>query len=249
MPRPPSFEDDLSDRPGIYRRAQRVWRGLNWADFAQATACYYALCSLIDDQIGRLLAVLEESGQRENTIIVFLSDHGDYMGAHRLMLKGIPVFEEAYRVPLVLNGPGIPARSNIDQIVSLIDLAPTLVQLTVGDNFPCQGRSLRPLLQSDQLEWRSEALAECHGQRFFYTQRILWLDNYKYVFNGFDEDELYDLSADPHELCNLARDPAALPVLESMAERMWEIIRETGDANMAQAQYGMFRFAPVGPEI
>jgi arylsulfatase A-like enzyme len=91
-------------------------------------------------------------------------------------------------------------------------------------------------------------LAECHGQRFFYTQRILWRDNLKYVFNGFDEDELYDLAADPLELRNLARDAAFRPDLETMAGRMWEIIRQTDDFNMVQAQYGMFRFAPVGPE-
>ena len=249
IPRPGSFEDTLAGRPGIYRRVQRVWQELSWPDFAQATACYYALCSLIDDQIGRLLAALEAVGQRENTIIVFLSDHGDYMGAHRLLLKGIPAFEEVYRVPLILNGPGIPAGLEVDQVVSLIDLAPTLVQLTTGEAFPCQGRSLLPLLDADQPARQSEAFAECHGQRFYYTQRILWRENYKYVFNGFDEDELYDLAADPHELQNLAGAPAAQPTLESMAGRMWEIIRETGDANMYQAQYGMFRFGPVGPEI
>ncbi len=249
IPRPGSFEDTLAGRPGIYRRVQRVWQELSWPDFAQATACYYALCSLIDDQIGRLLAALEAVGQRENTIIVFLSDHGDYMGAHRLLLKGIPAFEEVYRVPLILNGPGIPAGLEVDQVVSLIDLAPTLVQLTTGEAFPCQGRSLLPLLDADQPARQSEAFAECHGQRFYYTQRILWRENYKYVFNGFDEDELYDLAADPHELQNLAGAPAVQPTLESMAGRMWEIIRETGDANMYQAQYGMFRFGPVGPEI
>jgi hypothetical protein len=59
---------------------------------------------------------------------------------------------------------------------------------------------------------------------------------------------LYDLFADPHEMHNLAHDPAYLPVLEGMAGRMWNILRETDDFNMYQAQYGMFRFAPVGPE-
>lgn len=98
------------------------------------------------------------------------------------------------------------------------------------------------------MDWASEAFAECHGQRFFYTQRILWQEQMKYVFNGFDEDELYDLDADPHELRNLAANPAQQPMLDAMAARMWEIMRETGDDNMTQAQYGMFRFAPVGPK-
>lgn len=246
--RPPSFGDDLSDRPAIYRRLQRIWHQLEWPQFAQATACYYALCSLVDDQIGRILTALGELGQAENTILVFTSDHGDYVGAHRLMLKGVPAFEEAYRVPLILSGPGVPAGRQVEQIVSLIDLAPTLVQLATGGEFPCHGRSLLPLLGSEEPEWRSEAFAEFHGQRFFYTQRVLWRDNYKYVFNGFDEDELYDLAADPYEMHNLAHDPAHQPVLEAMASRMWEITQQTDDFNMYQAQYGMFRFAPVGPE-
>ncbi|MCO6452297.1 MAG: sulfatase-like hydrolase/transferase [Caldilineales bacterium] len=244
---PPSFDDDLSARPGIYRRIQRVWDGLAWDDFAQATACYYAACSLVDEQIGRIITFLEQAGQLDNTLIVFTSDHGDYMGAHRLMLKGIPAFEEAYRVPLILAGPGIPAGSRSDAIVSLLDLAPTLVHLTTGGDFPGHGRSLAPLLDGDGSEWRNEAFAECHGQRFNYTQRILWQENLKYVFNGFDEDELYDLAADPHELYNLADEPASHPNLKSMAARMWQIMHETGDTNMTQAQYGMFRFAPVGP--
>lgn len=244
---PPNFNDELADRPAIYRRIQSVWNDLTWEDFARATACYYANCTMIDDQVGRILAALYSLGMRENTVIVFTSDHGDYMTEHRLMLKGIPPFEGIYRVPLILSGPGISARREVSEIVSLLDLAPTLAQLTSGENFLCQGRSLLPLLPGTDSAWRSEAFAECHGQRFNYTQRILWRDDNKYVFNGFDEDELYDLAVDPHEQHNLADDPARRPVLESMAARMWEIMRQTGDSTLVQAQYGMFRFAPVGP--
>lgn len=249
LPQPASFNDPLLDRPAIYRRIQRVWQQLDWPQFARATACYYAACSLIDDQIGRLLAALRHLGQEENTLIVFTSDHGDYMGAHRLMLKGIPAFEEVYRVPLILRGPGVPAGRQVEQVTSLIDLAPTLVQLTTGGSFPGHGRSLLPLLQQQPAPaWQDEAFAECHGQRFFYTQRILWRDRYKYVFNGFDQDEFYDLDVDPHEQHNLVDEAGYRPVLEEMAGRMWGIIQQTGDATMFGAQYGMFRFAPVGPE-
>ena len=101
---------DLSDRPAIYRRIQRVWQDLEGQHFAQATACYYASCTMIDDQVGRILAVLDELGMTDNTLIVFASDHGDYLGAHHLFLKGIPTFEEAYRVPLIIKGPGVPGR-------------------------------------------------------------------------------------------------------------------------------------------
>lgn len=249
LPRPASFDGDLAGRPAIYRRIQRVWQDLSWDDFACATACYYALCSLIDDQIGRGLAALEELGQLDNTLIVFTSDHGDYMGAHRLMLKGIPAFEEAYRAPLILAGPGVPAGVTVERVASLLDLGPTLVELLAGQEFACQGRSLLPLLEGDASDWTDEAYAEMQGQRFAYQQRVLWRDQWKYVFNTFDEDELYDLAADPHELHNLAGEPASRPLLERMAGRMWQIIGSTDDWNMLQAQYGMFRFAPVGPDM
>lgn len=245
---PANFEDDLADRPVIYRRIQSVWNDLQWEDFAQATACYYANCTMVDEQIGRILGALETLGFASNTLILFTSDHGDYMGEHHLMLKGIPAFEGAYRIPLLLSGPGVPADRKVDEVVSLLDLAPTIVQLSLDEAFPCEGRSLIPLIQGSDNNWLSEAFAECHGQRFNYTQRVLWRDDYKYVFNGFDNDELYDLANDPHELKNIASDSIQRPTLEKLASRMWEIMHETGDKTMVEAQYGMFRFAPVGPK-
>jgi arylsulfatase A-like enzyme len=248
LPRPPSFDDDLAGRPAIYRRIQAVWRDLEWDDFAQATACYYANVSLVDDQVGRILDALDALGQAEDTLVVFMADHGDYMGAHRLLLKGIPAFEEAYRVPLIVRGPGVPASRTVPEVVSSLGLPPALVALTSGIEFPCQVPSLLPLLRPGPVDWWPEAYAEMQGQRFAYQQRVLWQGNYKYVFNTFDDDELYDLGADPHELHNVVGNPAHRPMLEAMAARMWQIARDTGDDSMLGAQYGMFRFAPVGPE-
>lgn len=245
---PASFDDEMLDKPGIYRRIQRLFQPLDWSDFARATACYYAFCTLIDEQVGRLLGTVRDLGEEDRTLVVYTSDHGDYLGAHRMLLKSVAPFEEAYRVPLLLAGPGVPAGRRVDDVVSLLDLPPTLLPLTTGDGFPCQGRSLLPLLDGDGADWPNEAFAELHGQRFFFTQRTLWRGRYKYVFNGFDEDELYDLGNDPHELRNVAREPAMRPTLEAMAARMWEIAHETGDTNMVEAQYGVLRFAPVGPE-
>lgn len=247
IPHPPNFDDDLSDRPAIYRRLQEVWRTLTWEQIAEATACYYGLCSMIDTQIGRLLDALDRLALTENTLIVFCSDHGDFMGAHRLFTKGIPAFEEAYRVPLLISGAGVPKGLEISNIVSLLDLAPTLIALTLEEEFPGHGRSLLPLLNEEVGMWEDEAFAEMHGQRFSYTQRVLWRGRYKYVFNTMAFDELYDLTTDPHELKNLASDPACQLILETMANRMWQIIHNTGDFNMYNAEDAMYRFAPSGP--
>ena len=140
IPLPLNFEDDLADRPTIYRRIQKVWGDLTPADFARAVACYYASCTMIDEQVGRILATLDALDIRENTIIVFTSDHGDYMAEHGLMLKGIPAFEGAYRIPLIVSGPGIPAGRQVNEVISLLDLVPTLGQLTLGQEFAGHGR-------------------------------------------------------------------------------------------------------------
>lgn len=264
---PASFRDDLAGRPAVYRRIRSAWDGLTEREAREAIACYYATCTLVDDQVGRLLAALEASGQAEDTVVVFCSDHGDYLGAHGLFLKGVPAFEEAYRVPLIWRGPGVPAGRTVAAPVGLIDVGPTLVRLLLGEGWAGHGRDLGPHLApagpaeavdagaapaadaADAPALRvGEAFAEFHGQRLRYTQRVLWRDRWKYVYNGFAEDELYDLEADPHERRNLAADPAHAATLRALAARLWGIVRDTDDRTLGDAQYGMFRFAPVGPE-
>jgi arylsulfatase A-like enzyme len=250
LPPPSSAGDDLADRPAIYRRIQRTWAALSSEVVAQATACYYAACSGIDDQVGRILAALRASGQEDDTLVVFTSDHGDYLGAHGLWLKGVAAFEEAYRVPLVLKGPGVRPGVRVDAPVSLLDLPRTLSTLLLDQDFGGHGRDLGPLLAGGDggEAFEAGAFAEFHGQRLGYTQRIVWHGRHKYVFNGFDGDELYDLEADPSERRNLADDPAYRELLRAMAARMWEVVLRTGDRTLGEAEYGMFRFAPVGPE-
>lgn len=272
--KPASFHDPMRDKPSIYRRQRGVWSDLPWEAYARATACYYAYCSHIDDQVGRLLDALEETGQLDNTVVVFASDHGDYMGAHRLLLKGVPAFEEAYRVPLLVRAPGGAERVR-DEPVQLHDVGPTVLDLVgVDGSFPprsrmevrnpharggdairelegepsFRARSLAPFLDGDRPEgYVPEAFAEFHGQDFGWTQRVYWRDDEKYVFNAFDRDECYDLGSDPHELLNVADDPEYEGRVKELAGRAWEIARETGDYAISELHYGMHRFGPVGP--
>lgn len=258
---PASFHDDLVGRPHLYSRVQEAWHDLSETQVRQALACYYAACSGIDDQFGRVLEALERSGQAQDTLVVFTSDHGDYLGAHGMFLKGVAPFEEAYRVPLLLRGPGIPPGTVVEEPVSLLDLGRTITRLLLGEEFGGHGRDLSGLVlghaRGAEETTRAadeggnpgaQAFAEFHGQRLGYTQRIIWRGHHKYVFNGFDRDELYDLSADPHELVNLAGLPEHDELLVEMASAMWREVRRTGDDTLGDAQYGMFRFAPVGPE-
>jgi arylsulfatase A-like enzyme len=245
---PASFDDDLADRPAIYRRQQSVWSDLSADDFRTATACYYAACSLVDDQVGRLVGRIEAAGQLDNTIVVYTSDHGDLMGAHRLLLKGVPAFEEVYRVPLVVSWPaGIAGGQVIDDLVQSHDVAETLALLG-GTGLGGHAVDLLPRLTDAGGPPRSTAIAELHGQRFSYTQRVVWEGGFKLVFNAFDFDELYDLVADPTEQVNRAGDPAYAHIRRQLTERLWEIAHDTDDFTLTGAQDGTYRYLAVGPQ-
>jgi len=250
IPRPASFDDDLRGKPNVLKRMQGVFRELTWDDFAQATCCFYALCSMIDAQIGRVLNALERTGQAGNTIVVFLSDHGDMMGAHRLLTKGITPYEEVYNIPLIIRDPRAAARGrDCDRVVSLGDVCPSVLDVAGLEPFEqCHFRSLAPLLNDPAGPgWGDEAYAEFHGQRYFYTQRILWRERLKYVLNAYDFDEMYDLEADPAELNNVVDDPAYADSKREMLKGIWRMVHRTGDATLANAEYWTLRFFDLGP--
>jgi arylsulfatase A-like enzyme len=248
--RPPSFGDPMEDKPNIYRRVKQVWKDLAWPHYQEAIACYYAYCTLVDRQVGRALAALEETGQLDNTIVVYLSDHGDMMGGHGLFAKGVPAFEEVYRIPLIIRGPGIgPAGTASGVPVSVIDVAPTVLDLAgCAPMRGIDGESIVPDINGGPEPAGRSLYAEFYGQRLSYSQRIVWKGGCKYVYNGFDFDELYDLRQDPHEINNLIDDPRYRTTVESLAREMWRKAKESGDTSFLESEYFMYRFAPVGPE-
>jgi arylsulfatase A-like enzyme len=202
---------------------------------------------MVDDQVGRLVERLTRAGSLDDTIVVYTTDHGDLMGAHRLLLKGVPAFEEVYRVPMIVSWPAmIPGGQVIDDLTQSHDIAETIAMLT-GRSLAGHAVDLLPRLTGDSLPPREVAFAELHGQRFSYTQRIVWEGHDKYVFNAFDFDELYDLAADPGEQKNLAGDAAHGDVLRRLAGRLWQVAAETGDDTITGAQDGTYRYLPAGP--
>ncbi len=246
---PESFLDTMEDKPAVYRRLQSVWKDLGADEVKKILRCYYSYCTLVDRQIGRLISYLKESDQYENTLIVYLADHGDLMGAHGLFCKGVPAFEEIYHIPLFMKLPGGQYRGKeMNQLAGTCDIAPTVLELAglSGLLGKIDGHSLAPWISGLRNDSRM-AYAEFQGQRYAYTQRIIWMDNYKYVFNTFDYDEFYDLASDPYEKKNEINNLKYQEVIKTMAGKMWEIIKETGDSTMMDAQYYMLRIAPLGP--
>lgn len=246
---PESYYDSMQDKPGIYRRMRSALDSLSESDFRMARRCYFSYCTLVDLQMGRLFKYLKDNDLYDNTIIVCLSDHGDMMGAHRMMMKSVESFEEIYHIPFVLKLPGQQyAGKKVDAEISICEIGPTVLDLAGcrSLNSPYAAKSVLPWLQGTRKEGRV-TMAEFFGQRFAYTQRIVWMDNLKYVFNAFDEDEFYDLSKDPHEFHNLNHHPDYKEQQKALCTKMWDIIKETDDTTMADAEYFLMRFAPVGP--
>ena len=209
-------------------------------------AAYYAMIKLIDDQVGRMMATLEESGQRENTVVLFTSDHGETLGDHGLIMKGCRFYEGLVRVPLIFSCPGrIQQGLRSSALVELLDKAPTLLELA-GEPVPerMQGRSLvdiicgrvnpdhhRDFVRSEYYD----ALDMTDG-----THATMFRDRqYKLVvYHGHECGELYDLEADPDEFDNLWCQPQSQALLR-------DLLRRSYDASILAMDPGPERIGPM----
>ncbi len=248
---PASLLDDLEGKPDVVRRLRAVWDSLGASDWQRITASYWAVITFLDHEFGRLLQALTETGMEQDTIVVFTADHGDMMGAHGLLTKGIGTpYEQVYNIPLIMRVPGAAvAGPDARHVLSTVDIAPTLLDLCDAEALPdVQGRSFRDILAGTASadDWQ-DAYAEFFGQRFVYTQRLVWHRNWKYVFSPGGIDELYDLETDPEECHNLAARPEHRSTLIRMTQRMWRRMRVIGDDSLFNTHYGTLRTAPIGP--
>ncbi len=244
---PESFSDDMSDKPALYRRTRDQFK-LTREEHIESIRRYLAFCSYEDALFGQVLDALDKKGMTDDTLVFYLSDHGDYMGAHGLWAKGLPCFREAYHVCAMVAGPGVAPGVHQD-MVSLADFAPTIEELAGAmSNVPYAGASLAPFLRGQQPEhWRTALYTQSNGNELYGIQRAVWDGEWKYVFNGFDYDELYNLREDPNETRNVIDDPAHRGIVKAMCKKLWYFAREHKDA--CTCPYIMVGFAPYGPGI
>lgn len=257
---------DAHSLPGPYFResdleAQARLRDIDFQTDAQRPAqcqahelqaAYYAMIELIDDNVGRMLQALEDTGQRRNTLIIFTSDHGEMLGDHGLVLKGCRFYEGLVRVPLILSWPGhIQAGAVSRALVELVDLAPTLLDFA-GLDIPArmQGRSLVPILtgQADLHVHRDFVRAEYYcalnpappGREAWagtYATMIR-TDRHKLVsYHGHAWGELFDLERDPHEFDNLWADPAQSDVRFRLLQMNFDALARAVDPGSPQLYY------------
>lgn len=249
IPLPPNYYDDMKDKPAIYRRIREMRFGqLSELEIREGIRYFWAYCTYLDELFGKVLNALDETGVSENTLVIYCSDHGDYCGEHGLFAKGIPCFQGAYNVPAVMRLPSlIKSHKRIDEFVSLADFAPTIIELAglnIDRHF--SGYSFLPLLRDEKPNnWRDEIHTQCNGVELYYTQRSVMTKDFKYVFNGFDFDELYDLRSDPYEMENLSCNPAYEEIKREMCKKMWRFSKQEDDG--AINGYITVGLAPYGP--
>ncbi|MGI6777359.1 MAG: sulfatase [Acetivibrionales bacterium] len=221
MPLPLWKEGELDNKPP-FQKHDYIVGGQNGAtdsildltdeDKRELRRDYYAEIMLIDDMLGKLIDHLEETGQRENTVIIFMSDHGEMNGDHGLYWKGAYFYEQLVHIPLIISCPSLILQGvQSNALVELVDIAPTILELA-GYSIPVgmQGKSLVPILTGKAnpdvhkdavyCEFYS-ALTNCHDT----TYATMYFDGrYKIiVYHGEDYGELYDLKNDPNEFDNL----------------------------------------------
>jgi arylsulfatase A-like enzyme len=230
IPVPRSFTDTFAGKPGLHRRESETWGKVTEQDVRESRAHYYAYTEQVDAQIGRVLKALDETGQTDRTMVVCTTDHGDMVGAHRMWIKGWLPYEECYRVPMVMRWPGhIKAGSRTDRLVQTHDLAHTYVDAAGAKAMPfADGTSLAPLWNGSG-SWRDDILCAYYGGEYLYTQRIAITDRFKYVFIGFDFDEMYDLERDPDEMKNVVAEAEYAKPTDDMRARMYQMMARYRD--------------------
>ncbi len=175
-------------------------------------AIYYGMTSFMDQQIGRILDKLDELGLAEDTLIVFTTDHGHFLGQHGLNAKGPFHYEDVIKLPFIVRwkGGNIPAGAVSEAIQSLVDLAPTFLN-AVGKPAPglMQGVNQLPVWRGDAPKAREAAIVENRHQPTAIHVRTMVTDRYKLtVYRDHDYGELFDLKEDPGEVRNRWNDPA-----------------------------------------
>jgi arylsulfatase A-like enzyme len=228
LPDPDYVEGELDSKPifqqvdhdGAYGGMLLGFSKMTPRERREVTAAYYAMVEQIDDGVGRILKFLDDTGRRENTIVIFMSDHGELLGDHGMYLKGPFMYDCSIRVPLIISWPArFKSGLRSDALVELVDLVPTLLD-AVGMQTPVrvQGKSLYDICagNANPDEHKDYAYVEYYVAQPFHRAmkelplvtsvrtRTAKLNSYA----GLEPGELYDLESDPGEHVNLWDSPA-----------------------------------------
>lgn len=225
----PALPGEFDDRPEFYRKGAAVNLTPGWADLDDGfgVPCSFSMESFdqraktalqatlgsvafLDDRLGTILKELEATGQADNTVIVFTTDHGEMHGHHGFWGKGLTAYDDCQRVPLLIWGPGIVKPVGTTQaIANLVDLPRTMLACAgVTEPLGIQGADLTPVLTGQADSVQDHTFIEARATAATIYQTTMITDQYKLVvYRDSDEGELYDMHADPDQYTNLWNKP------------------------------------------
>jgi arylsulfatase A-like enzyme len=222
----PRYMKTIRERYGTGRATDEIWREIK--------ATYYGMITRLDDQFGRVLKKVDDLGLWEETVTMFFTDHGEYLGDHGLIEKWPSGLSETLvKEPLIIGGAGLPEGKTVHAMAEMVDLVPTMLELSgIGEHFPHNGKSWIPILVGDCTEHKQYAVSEGgfltseeplleqapypydikaglqHEDTTLVGKAISLRDEkYAYIYRLYEPSELYDRAADPHEMHNLAAVP------------------------------------------
>lgn len=220
---PPAIPADADDAGWIaWWRKNRGIEEVPERQSKLARAAYWGLVAVLDEMIGQVLDRVDTLGLRDNTLIVYASDHGDHVGERGLWWKHT-FFDESAKVPMILSHPSL-ASGTRNEVVSLIDLSATMLEAMGATKLPdTDGRSFWPLVKDGKQDWDNTVFSEyCTDATPGWTggravqQRMLRKDDWKLHYYHGDPPRLFDLANDPQETTNLAEDPSCAVQLGMM---------------------------------
>jgi N-acetylglucosamine-6-sulfatase len=248
----------LDDKPGWIQQRLNTWHGIYGPlfdfrkkfpdsrreavrDFAAMTRAYWGTILSVDDSVGRLYETLQELGELDNTLVIFMGDNGLLNGEHGMVDKRT-MHEASIRIPLVVRYPGLtPSKKSkvIDQMVLTADIAPSILDICgLAPLKNIHGRSWKQLVTAGDDDWRNSFLyAYNYEKQFPYTPNVRGVrtDRWKYMHYPHGDGradrhlaELYDLTNDPEERRNLIRDPQHAETLGELKTELAQLLKETG---------------------
>jgi arylsulfatase A-like enzyme len=231
----PNWIDDLDGKPAAQRRSMdhHGVEGWSWEDWQPLVARYFGYVTFIDAEIGRLLDAVDRLGLTDDLVVILTTDHGDMTGSHGGQFnKGPMMYDEIYRIPLLVRAPGIGPAGTCRTPVTSLALMPTILELAGVARPPgLHADSLVPMLVDPESQPADgAAFAEYHGDEWgLYSQRMVRTPRAKLVYSPHGSDELYDLDDDPAELVNRHDDPALASVRRDLERRLLDWMVRTDD--------------------
>ncbi len=242
---PESFDDDMNDKPNLYKRVKEVYANLTREEHKKSILKYLAFCSFEDYLFKKVFEASKNLKGRN--IIIYLSDHGDYLADHGLWAKGLPCFDGAYHIPLMIYDSENEKSVLVDKYVSLTDLAPTIIaycSISISINF--SGKSLLPYITCNfTKDIRDCVFTQSNGNELYGIQRSVRNNKYKLVYNGFDFDEFYDLEKDSYEKNNVINNEEYTEAIREMYFKLWSFAYEHKDTCInPYIMVGLSKFGP-----